>query len=108
MQSALQSPEILIILLLVGVVTFGWLANRIRVPYPIVLVIGGLVLSLLPGLPRFMLNPQFVFLGVLPPLLFAAAFVTSWRDFRYHLVSICLLAFGLVGFTEVDLNSMVG
>ena len=84
-----------------GVVAFGWLANRIRTPYPIVLVIGGLALSLIPGLPDFTLDPNVVFLGVLPPLLFAAAFATSWRDFRYHLVSIFLLAFGLVGFTVI-------
>ncbi len=101
MQSSLQNPEFLIILLLVAVVAFGWLANRIRTPYPIVLVIGGLALSLIPGLPRFQMEPNFVFLGVLPPLLFAAAFATSWRDFSYHLVSICFLAFGLVGFTVV-------
>lgn len=98
MQS-IENLEFLLILLLAGVVAFGWLATRIRAPYPIVLVIGGLALSLIPGLPHFTLNPYLVFLGVLPPLLFAAAFVTSWRDFRYHLVSICLLAFGLVGFT---------
>lgn len=101
MQSSFESPEILIILLLVGVVAFGWLATRIRVSYPIVLVVGGLAVSLLPGLPRYTLSPEVVFFGVLPPLLFAAAFVTSWRDFRYHLVSICLLAFGLVAFTVV-------
>lgn len=99
MQSSFEHLELLIILLLVCVVAFGWLANRIRTPYPIVLVIGGLAVSLIPGLPRFDLNPSFVFFGVLPPLLFAAAFATSWRDFRYHMVSICLLAFGLVGFT---------
>lgn len=99
MHSTVQGLEIVVMLLLVSVVAFGWIANRLKTPYPIVLVIGGLALSLVPGIPRFSLEPDFVFLGVLPPLLFAAAFATSWRDFRYHLVSISFLAFGLVGFT---------
>ncbi len=49
------------------------------------LVIGGLLLSLLPGLPRVSLHPDLIFLVMLPPLLFSAAFNTSWRDFRYNL-----------------------
>src|SRR5215471_19032223 len=63
------------------------------------MVIGGLLLSFLPGTPNFALKPDLVFLVVLPPLLYAAAWTTSWRDFRYNLVSIFLLAFGLIGFT---------
>jgi Na+/H+ antiporter len=99
MQTAIQDLELVLILLLVFVVGFGLLANRLKTPYPIMLVIGGLILSLTPGIPRFYLEPDVIFLGVLPPLLFAAAFTTSWRDFRYNLVSIGFLAFGLVGFT---------
>jgi Na+/H+ antiporter len=99
MHTSIHDLELVLILLLVFVVGFGSLAHRLKTPYPILLVIGGLVLSLLPGLPRFYLEPDIVFLGVLPPLLFAAAFNTSWRDFRYNLVSIGFLAFGLVGFT---------
>jgi CPA1 family monovalent cation:H+ antiporter len=63
------------------------------------MVIGGLLLGFVPGIPRITLNPDLIFLVVLPPLLYAAAWTTSWRDFRYNLVSIFLLAFGLVGFT---------
>ena len=101
MPTAIQDLEVVLIVLLIFVVGFGALANRLRTPYPILLVIGGLVLSLVPGIPRINLAPDMVFLVVLPPLLFAAAFTTSWRDFRYNLVSIGLLAFGLVGFTVV-------
>ncbi|HEY2842104.1 MAG TPA: Na+/H+ antiporter [Bryobacteraceae bacterium] len=101
MPTDLHNLELVLIVLLVFVVGFGALANRLKTPYPILLVIGGLVLSLIPGIPRFHLEPDFIFLGVLPPLLFAAGFTTSWRDFRYNLVSISLLAFGLVGFTVV-------
>lgn len=99
MQSTIQQLEPILILLLLCVVGFGLLAVRLKIPYPILLVMGGLVLSFVPGIPKFQLEPDIVFLGVLPPLLFAAAFTTSWRDFRYNLVSIALLAFGLVGFT---------
>jgi CPA1 family monovalent cation:H+ antiporter len=95
----IHQVELTLILLLVFVVGFGTLALRLRTPYPIVLVISGLLLSFLPGNPHFSLNPNIVFLAILPPLLFAAAFNTSWRDFRYNLVSIGFLAFGLVGFT---------
>lgn len=93
-------------LLLLFVVGFGALAKRLALPYPIVLVIAGLVLSFIPELPRVSLNPQFIFLIVLPPLLFSAAFATSWRDFRYHFVGIFLLAFGLVGFTVLGIGYM--
>ena len=75
------------------------LAKRFKTPYPIVLVIAGLFLSLIPHMPRIELNPEVVFLLFLPPLLFSAAFQTSWRDFRFNISSIALLALGLVSFT---------
>src|SRR5947209_6873828 len=87
------------LLLLLFIVVFGLLARRLGTPYPIVMVVGGLLLGLLPGMPNITLNPDVVFLVVLPPLLYAAAWTTSWRDFHYNLVSIFLLAFGLVAFT---------
>ena len=65
----IQGIEIVFPLLLLFVVAFGTLARRIAVPYPIVLVIGGLVLSFIPGLPNITLDPEFVFLVILPPLL---------------------------------------
>ena len=91
--------ELVFLFLLFFVVAFGLLARRLGLPYPIVMVIGGLLLSFLPGIPNLTLNPDLVFMVVLPPLLYAAAWTTSWRDFRYNLASILLLAFGLVGFT---------
>jgi NhaP-type Na+/H+ or K+/H+ antiporter len=94
-----QHVEPVLILLLILVVGLAILAKRFRTPYPIVLVIGGLLLSLVPHMPHAELNPEVVFLVFLPPLLFSAAFQASWRDFRYNLVSIAMLAFGLVGFT---------
>lgn len=91
--------ELILVALLLLVIAFGALASRLKTPYPIVLMLGGLLLSVVPGVPRFSLNPNLVFLVILPPLLFAAAFTTSWRDFRYNLATILSLAFGLVGFT---------
>jgi len=94
--------ELVFLFLLLFVVVFGLLARRLGTPYPIVMVLGGLVLGCVPGIPRIALNPDLIFLVVLPPLLYAAAWNTSWRDFRYNLVSIFLLAFGLVGFTVLS------
>jgi monovalent cation/hydrogen antiporter len=91
--------ELVLLLLLLLVSALALLAKRLRIAYPIVLVMGGLCLSLVPHLPRVSLDPNVVFLVILPPLVFSAAFHTSWRDFRNNLVSILLLAFGLVGFT---------
>jgi monovalent cation/hydrogen antiporter len=78
------------------VAALATLANRIKIPYPILLVLGGLVLGFVPGLPRVELEPDVVFLLFLPPLLYVSAIFTSWRDFRANLRPISLLAVGLV------------
>jgi CPA1 family monovalent cation:H+ antiporter len=90
-----QSLEI-VLLLLVGVLFLTTLARTLVVPYPIILVLGGLTLSVLPGLPVVVLDPDLVFLVFLPPILWAAAYFTSLRDFRANLRPISLLAVGLV------------
>jgi monovalent cation/hydrogen antiporter len=78
------------------VAALATLAARLGVPYPILLVLGGLVLGFVPGLPRPELKPDVVFLLFLPPLLYVSAIFTSWRDFRANLRPISLLAVGLV------------
>jgi CPA1 family monovalent cation:H+ antiporter len=80
----------------VGVVLVG---RRLTMPYPIALVLGGLCISLVPGLPPVHINPDLVFLLFLPPLLYAAGWFTSWHDFKANRRPIFLLAFGLVLFT---------
>jgi len=82
--------------LLAVVAALATLAARIKIPYPILLVLGGLVLGFVPGLPRIELEPDVVFLLFLPPLLYVSALFTSWRDFRANLRPISLLAVGLV------------
>ena len=96
----LELTLLFLVLLVAGLTT---LAQRFKIPYPIVLFIGGVVLSLLPHLPRIALNPDVVFLVVLPPLLYVGGFNTSWRDFHKNIVSILMLAFGLVGFTVLGI-----
>ena len=85
--------------LLLAVAVLALLARRLHIPYPIFFVIGGLLIGLIPGLPKVRLDPELVFLFFLPPLLFPAALFTSWRDFRANLRPISLLAIGLVLFT---------
>src|SRR6266404_6319478 len=86
----------LILTCLVAVALLAIVARKIRVPYPILLTIGGVGLALVPGLPAIQLDPQLVFNLFLPPLLYPAAVFTSWRDFRTNLRQILPLAIVLV------------
>jgi CPA1 family monovalent cation:H+ antiporter len=86
----------LVLGLLVVVAILSLLARRLHVPYPIVLVLGGLGLGFVPGLPRITLADDVVFLVFLPPLVYAAGWFTSVRDFKANLRSISLLSVGLV------------
>jgi Na+/H+ antiporter len=86
----------LILICLVTVALLAIVARKIRVPYPILLTIGGVVLALVPGLPAIHLEPELIFSLFLPPLLYPAAIFTSWRDFRANLRSILPLAIVLV------------
>jgi monovalent cation/hydrogen antiporter len=87
--------------LLVAIAALALLARKIKVPYPILFVIGGLGIALIPGLPRLRLQPELIFFLFLPPLIFPSALLTSWRDFHANLRPIFLLAVGLVLFTTV-------
>jgi Na+/H+ antiporter len=99
--SAIGTVEFVFLLLLFFMVVFGILARKVGTPYPIIMVVGGLLLSFVPAIPDFTLNPDLIFLVVLPPLLYSSAWTTSWRDFRYNIVGISFLAFGLVAFTVI-------
>src|SRR5213082_1814637 len=82
----------LILICLVAVALLALVARKIRVPYPILLICGGVLLALVPGLPAIQLEPKLVFDLFLPPLIYPAAVFTSWRDFRANLRSILPLA----------------
>lgn len=76
------------------------LANKLKISYPIFLVLAGCCISFIPGVPRIRLDPDVVFLIFLPPLLYAAAWGTSWADFFRARRQIALLALGLVLITS--------
>jgi len=76
-------------------------AKKMKIAYPIFLVLAGLIISLLPGIPEIELDPELVFLIFLPPLLYEAAWYTSWNDFWKWKRPISLLAFGLVFATSI-------
>ncbi|HEY6541171.1 MAG TPA: Na+/H+ antiporter [Ktedonobacteraceae bacterium] len=82
--------------LLVAIVVLATLAARFRLPYAILLVIGGLALGFVPGLPGIELNPELILVLFLPPLIYSSAWFTSWRAFRASLRPILQLALGLV------------
>jgi len=90
--------------MLAAVAALALLGRKLPIPSPILLVVAGLLLGLIPGLPRVQLNPELVFLFFLPPLLYPAALFTSWRDFHANLRPISLLAVGLVLFTTVTVG----
>ena len=90
--------------LLFAVVLLATMARRLRLPYPSLLALGGLVLALIPGLPRSTLDPEVVLLVFLPPLLFGAGWRISWNEFVQSLRPIAILAVGLVLFTTVGVG----
>ena len=96
-----SNPLELVLGLFVVAVGLGFVARRIGVAYPILLVLGGLVLGFVPGVPPITLEPDLVFLLLLPPILFGAGYSTPIRDFKANARPIALLAVGLVLFTTV-------
>src|SRR6478752_6127443 len=89
----------LFIILLTIVTALAEVTDKIRIPYPILLVLAGMAIGFIPGLPRVELDPEIVFLIFLPPILYAAAWNTSWADFKAARRPITLLAIGCVIFT---------
>ncbi|MES2429993.1 MAG: Na+/H+ antiporter [Bacteroidota bacterium] len=89
----------LIVMLLFGITFMGVLSTRYKFPFPIILVLSGVIISLIPGLPVITLDPAIVFIVFLPPLLYGAAWNTSWHEFIASKRPITLAAVGLVLFT---------
>src|SRR3954469_14798561 len=75
------------------------IAKRLNTAPSILLVVAGISLAVVPGLPRIELAPEVVLLLILPPLIYSAGVAMSWREFRSNLRPIFLLAFGCVVFT---------
>ena len=91
----------LVLILLAAVAALAAIAERTSVPYPIFLVLGGLALALIPNAPTIELDPDIVFLLLLPPILCSAAYFMSWRNFRANLHPIGLMANRCVLFTTL-------
>jgi monovalent cation/hydrogen antiporter len=88
-----------LLLLLAVMVIVAVVARRINTAPSILLVVAGIVLALVPGVPRITLAPELVLLGILPPLIYSAGVAMSWREFKFNLRPIALLAVGCVVFT---------
>src|SRR5919205_211168 len=97
-----MTPTIQTLIFLLFVIAAGAFAEaRLRIPAAILLVLVGVILGLIPGLPAVELAPELVLLLVLPPLIYSSAVAMSWREFRFNLRPIGLLAIGCVVFTTV-------
>jgi CPA1 family monovalent cation:H+ antiporter len=96
-----------ILLLLAVLAVVALVARRLDAAPSILLVIAGIGLGLAPGLPRIELAPELVLLGILPPLIYSAGVAMSWREFRFNLRPIALLAFGAVVFTTCAVAAAV-
>ena len=99
--------EVQLLLLLLAAAALLLLADPLRIPYPILLVLGGLLLGFAPGVPNLALPPDVVLVGILPPLLYSAAYNTGLRELRQNLRPISLLALGLVTATTISV-ALVG
>src|SRR3984957_17959536 len=101
-----MQTHLLLIFVLVTIVLVAIAANRTKLPPAILMVLVGLVLAVTPGLPRVELAPELVLLLVVPPLVYSAGVAMSWREFRYNIRSISLLAVGGVTFTTVAIAAV--
>src|SRR5437764_4347212 len=90
-----------LILLLIVIAAIAVAETRLRIPSAILLMLTGVILALIPGLPTVELAPELVLLLVLPPIIYSSAVAMSWREFRFNLRPISLLALGCVAFTTV-------
>jgi CPA1 family monovalent cation:H+ antiporter len=91
----------ILVALLIVIAVVAVIAARLKIPPAILLVLTGVVLAVIPGLPTVALAPEFVLLVVLPPLIYSSAVAMSWREFRFNLRPISLLSVGCVAFTTI-------
>jgi len=102
-----MSASILLFATLAAIVPLAILAKWLKLPYPIVFVIGGSLIAFVPGLPHVQVAPDWIFYTVLPPLLFHGGWVTDWTLLRRNVRPISLLAVGLVIVSTVAVAALV-
>src|ERR1700677_2596231 len=95
-----------VLLFLAVLVVVAVVARLLKTAASILLVVAGIAFAVIPGLPRIELAPELVLLGFLPPLIYSAGVAMSWREFRFNLRPITLLAFGCVVFTSCAVAAM--
>jgi CPA1 family monovalent cation:H+ antiporter len=91
----------IVIFILTVLISLSALIEKIRPPHPVFFVVAGLTIGFIPLLPDLLLDPEVVFVIFLPPLLYDAAFRTSWHDFKTDIRPISALAISLVFFTTL-------
>lgn len=96
-----------VLALIAACIGFALLARHLRLPYAVILVLGGMALAFIPGLPAVRLDPELALAFFLPPLLQASAYRTDWRGFRSNLRPILLLAVGAVLFTALCMAAVL-
>src|SRR5271154_6017491 len=96
----------ILVLLLIVIAAVSVVAKRLKTPPAILLVLTGVILALIPGLPAVRLAPEFLLLFVLPPIIYSSAVAMSWREFRFNLRPISLLALGCVLFTATAIAAV--
>jgi Na+/H+ antiporter len=101
----MESFQIVIFIMAI-LIGLSSIADKIKLPYPILLVGVGLVIGFVPALPDLAMNPEIVFLIFLPPLLYDAAFKTSWHEFKTAIRPISTLAITLVFFTTITVAAV--
>lgn len=102
-----MTEALVLITFLSAVVLLTLIARRLRIPYPIAFVIGGIALAFSRNLPRPHIEPDLILLLILPPLLYSAAWTTDALEMRKNIRPIALLAFGLVVFTTIAVGAFV-
>src|SRR6478735_6786486 len=95
----------IVILLMTVLVILSAFADKIKLPYPVLMIFAGLAIGFIPFLPDLQLDPEIVFLIFLPPLLYDAAFRTSWYDFKKEIRTISTIAVTLVFFITVNVEA---
>lgn len=90
-----------VVIIMAILISLTAIANKRKLPYPILLIFAGLIIGFLPGLPAMALDPEIIFVIILPPLLYDAASRTSWHEFKSSIRPISALAVSLVLFTTI-------
>ena len=107
----IEHQLVLIIALILAICLLIMVSQRVKVAYPIMLVLGGVAMSFIPGMPRFNINPDLIFLVFLPPILYEAAYYNSWKElwrwrriigsFAFIVVFITALVVGFIANTFI-------